>query len=102
MIAVVTQFQMPEPITIEEARKIFLSTASNYKDFPGLIRKCYLLSEDGRTAGGFYLWKSKEESYKLYTEEWKSFVGSKYGRPPTLLYFECPVVVDNLSHEIIP
>jgi hypothetical protein len=101
VITVISQFKLPKPVTIEEARNIFLGTAPNYRDFPGLIRKYYLLSQDGRTVGGVYLWNSKEEADKLYTEEWKSFVRSKYGEAPTLLYFECPVVVDNLSQELI-
>jgi len=101
MITVIVQFKLPKPITKEEARKTFLSTAPNYKDFPGLIRKYYLLSSDGGTGAGVYLWNSKEESDKLYTDEWRGFVTGKYGVEPSVTYFECPVVVDNLTHEII-
>jgi hypothetical protein len=101
MITVIVQFKLPKPITREEARKTFLSTAPNYKDLPGLIRKYYLLSPDGGTGAGVYLWNSKEESDKLYTEEWRNFVTGKYGVEPSVTYFECPIVVDNLSHEVI-
>lgn len=100
MITTITTFQLPEPISREQARTIFLSTAPKYLGLPGLLRKCYVLSEDGRTAGGVYLWESRAEAEALYTEDWRSFVREKYGTDPTVTYFDSPVIVDNLSHEI--
>ena len=67
MITVIAQFKLPQPITREEARQTFLSTAPKYKDLPGLIRKYYILSQDGATAGGVYLWNSREDAERLYT-----------------------------------
>jgi len=101
MTTVIVQFQLPKPMTLEQARQVFLSTAPKYKDLPGLIRKYYIRSEDGETAGGVYLWKSKPEAEGFYTEAWKGFVRGKYGTDPRLTYLDTPVVVDNLSHEII-
>jgi hypothetical protein len=101
MITVFTTFQLPKPITREEARSIFLSTAPNYQGVAGLVRKCYVLSEDGNTAGGIYLWNSRAEAEAMYTESWRAFVRGKYGSDPSLAYFETPVVVDNLTQEIL-
>lgn len=101
MITVIVEFQLPKKITRAEAREIFLGTAPKYQGMPGLLRKYYFLSQDGAKAGGIYLWKSREEADGLYTEEWKSFVRGKYGTDPVLTYLECPVVVDNLSNEIL-
>ena len=100
MITAIATFQLPKPITLDEAREIFMGTAPKYLDVPGLIRKYYLLSQDGSTVGGIYLWESKEEAEALYTEEWKTFVREKYGTDPSVTYMDTPVVVDNLSHEI--
>lgn len=100
MITTITTFQLPQPISREQARIIFLSTAPKYLGLPGLLRKCYVLSEDGRTAGGVYLWESRAEAEALYTEDWRRFVREKYGTEPTVSYFDSPVIVDNLSHEI--
>ncbi|WP_157269677.1 YdhR family protein [Azohydromonas aeria] len=101
MITTITTFQLPQPITPEEAKKIFLSTAPKYQEVPGLVRKCYILSEDGRTAGGVYLWKTRADAQALYTESWREFVKGKYGTEPTVTYFDSPVVVDNATHQII-
>ena len=101
MITVIVEFGLPQPISSRQAREIFLSTAPKYKGLPGLIRKYYFLSPDGNAAGGVYLWKSREDADRQYTDEWRVFVRGKYGSEPVLKYLETPVVVDNVSNEII-
>lgn len=100
MIIAMTAFTLPKPITREEARGIFLSTAPTYRGVQGLLRKHYVLSQDGLTAGGIYLWNSRAEAEAMYTEAWRLFVREKYGTDPTVTYFESPVVVDNVSGQI--
>lgn len=101
MITVIVEFKLPEPISLEQARETFMSTAPKYRGVPGLIRKYYFLAPDGSKAGGVYLWQSREDADRKYTDEWKSFVRGKYGCDPVLTYLETPVVVDNVSDEII-
>lgn len=101
MIIAITSFKLAKPITRDEARAIFLTTAPTYQGVAGLLRKHYVLSEDGGTAGGVYLWNSKAEAEAMYTDSWRSFVRGKYGTEPTVTYFDSPVVVDNLSQQIM-
>jgi len=37
----------------------------------------------------------------MYTESWRSFVREKYGNDPTVTYFESPVVVDNVTQQVL-
>lgn len=101
MITAIATFRLPKPLTVEEAKAIFQSTAPRYQSQPGLIRKYYVLSEDGMTAGGVYLWQSREAADALYTDEWRDFVTGKYGTPPQVVYMACPVVVDNATRQIL-
>ncbi len=101
MITALVQFKLPQPITLDRAREIFSGTAPKYREIAGLIRKYYVLSQDGGTAGGVYLWKSREDAERLYTDEWKAFIRDKYGAEPSVTYFESPVVVDNAVGAII-
>jgi hypothetical protein len=101
MITAIVEFKLPQAITILQAREIFLSTAPKYQGIPGLIRKYYFLTPDGSTAGGIYLWESRDDADRQYTAEWKAFVCGKYGSDPVVKYLETPVVVDNVSNEII-
>ena len=101
MITAFTTFRLPKPITREEARSIFKSTAPKYQGVQGLVRKVYVLSQDGATAGGVYLWNSRAEADAMYTDSWRAFVRDKYGTEPVVTYFESPVVVDNVTQQIL-
>ena len=101
MITALVQIKLPEPIAKEKAQAVFAGTAPKYREVKGLIRKYYLLSEDGATAGGVYLWKSRAAAKQLYTDDWKTFILQKYGTKPTVTYFDSPVIVDNLVGKII-
>lgn len=101
MITAIATFRLPKRLTVEEARAIFQSTAPRYQAQPGLVRKYYVLSEDGMTAGGVYLWKSRADAEALYTDDWRAFVTGKYGTPPEVTYLECPVIVDNTTRQIL-
>jgi heme-degrading monooxygenase HmoA len=95
MITAVVQFTLPKPASLEEATRMFESTAPKYKNLPGLIRKYYLRSEDGCSAGGVYLWESKAAAEKVYNGEWKARIKQVYGAEPTIAWFDTPVIVDN-------
>ena len=101
MITAFVQFKLPQPLSREKAREIFLTTAPKYREMEGLIRKYYMLSQDGETAGGVYLWNSQEDALRLYTAEWKTFIFDKYGALPSVTFVESPVVVDNTTGAII-
>jgi len=101
MITTLVQIKLSETLSIDKAQDIFASTAPKYIEIQGLIRKYYLLSEDGETAGGVYLWESRKAAETLYTDKKKKFILQKYGLAPSGRSFSSPVIVDNLLGKII-
>lgn len=101
MITAITTFKLRKPVTRDEARTIFLGTAPKYLGVHGLVRKVYVVSQGGNTVGGIYLWNSRADADAMYTEGWKAFVREKYGTEPEVAYFDSPVVVDNVTNEIL-
>jgi hypothetical protein len=97
MITAVVQFHLPAPISLSEATQRFESSAPKYQHLPGLIRKYYIRSEDGRAAGGIYLWESRAAAEKVYSGEWRERVEKLYGAKPEIAWYDCPVIVDNLA-----
>jgi Putative mono-oxygenase ydhR len=95
MIVTIVTFDLPKATTLEDITKVFQGTAPKYQGMPGLLRKNYWMSEDGRRAGGIYVWKSRADADRIYTSEWKAFVAEKYGAPPVIAYLHSPVMVDN-------
>jgi len=97
MITTIVQFELSAPITLDEATQRFESSAPKYRNLPGLIRKYYIRSEDGRTAGGVYLWDSRKSAEQAYNAEWRERVEALYGSKPKIAWFDSPVVVDNVA-----
>jgi hypothetical protein len=95
MITTLVQFELPAAITLAEAARRFESSAPKYQNIPGLIRKYYIRSEDGRIAGGIYLWQTRAAAERVYDGEWRERVEKLYGAKPTISWFDTPVVVDN-------
>src|SRR5260370_14756427 len=101
MITTLVQFQLSSPITLAEATRRFEETAPKYKNLPGLIRKYYIRSEDGRIVGGVYLWRTRQAAELLYSAEWRERVGKVYGAKPPITLFYSPVVVVNSTYSPI-
>ena len=61
MITAITTFALPNPITLEEARNIFLSTAPKYRGVPGQLPN----DDDDDTACGLNKPRASEISQGL-------------------------------------
>lgn len=95
MIVTIVTFNLATPTTLAEMTKTFQSTAPKYQGLAGLLRKNYFVSDDGKRAGGIYVWQSRADADRVYTAEWRKFVEGKYGVPPQIEYLHSPVMVDN-------
>ena len=100
MITALVEFRLPSPISLEEATRRFEESAPKYRNLAGLVRKYYLRSQDGRVAGGIYLWESRQAAERVYDGEWRARVGRLYGAEPTITWFDSPVIVDNATGTI--
>jgi hypothetical protein len=100
MIVAIVTFRLQKRWTVDEAARVFKSTAPKYLGKPGLVRKHYYVTEGGDRAGGIYFWESRAAAEACYTAEWKAMVADKYGAAPEILYADVPVSVDNVSNAI--
>jgi len=95
LVAALVTFELESPLSTEEAKAKFESTAPNYRGLPHLISKAYIRSDDGRTVGGFYVWDSREAAEAMYGGDWEQRVTAVYGVAPKLQYFDVPVLIEN-------
>ncbi len=100
MITAVIQIKLPEGKSRSDVVKAFKASAPNYQGMAGLVRKYFLYGDEG-LSGGAYLWESREAAEAIYTADWRKMVAERYGSEPTITYFDTPVVVDNVSGEVI-
>jgi len=99
---IVTVVRMPNAaaLTLDQATAAFLDGAGSYLDVDGLLFKAYLRSEDGETVGGVYWWQDREAAEAKFSSGWFDGVSAKYGSPPTVEFFDAPVVVDAVAQAV--
>jgi hypothetical protein len=95
MIVAIVNFQLPADVTAEQARKLYAGSAPKYRGMKGLVRKYYLWDAEKRIGGGVYLWETRAAAEAVYTDEWKAYITQRYGKEPTITWFDAPVIVDN-------
>jgi len=95
MIVAVVTFQLAKATTAEEMAASFQAAAPMYQGVAGLLTKYFYVSEDGRRAGGVYVWTSRAHADQLYKGEWRALVERKFGSSPTIDFLNSPVMVDN-------
>ncbi|MEQ8227158.1 MAG: YdhR family protein [Rhodospirillales bacterium] len=101
MITVVVNFALPPGTTLADATERYRDSSKKYLDAPGLIRKHYLYNEETMTGGGAYVFETREQAEALFNADWIASITERYKSPPTLTFFETPVLVDNVAGEII-
>lgn len=94
MMTVLVQFKLPETLSVDQAREAFVAAAPEFQEPKELVRKYFLLSEDGVSAGGVYLWTS-EEAARAAHKTYSGIIKERFGNEPTVTFFHSPVVVDN-------
>ena len=95
MTTVVTRFPFPANMTAEEMRAAINEAAPHFRNVPGLIRKQFLLSPDGRTTGGVYLWNDEAAARSFMQERVAPMIRARFRVEPTIEFFESPVIVEN-------
>jgi len=101
MITAVVQFKLTDGTSLEDAAAIFQSTAPRYRGMTGLMRKYYLFDPETSTGGGCYLFETRAAAETVFNDAWRALIKDKYGAEPAIHYFETPIVVDNVSNEIV-
>ena len=95
MIIAHVRFPVPATNRAEFEQKLHASIVK-YEKLDGLIRKYYIMTEDGKTAGGIYLWESKAKAQAGYPAEGAKNMTAAWGQAPMLEYLDCPIVVDSV------
>jgi hypothetical protein len=87
---------MDRAAVLEDAKH----TIPRWRANADLIRKHYVLSEDGY-GGGVYIWPSKEAAQRGHDAAWRESVKQRTGSEPEIRYFDLLMVVDNAEGSVI-
>jgi hypothetical protein len=94
MITAIVRFPLPQDLSPEDVKRAYEYSAPQFREAPGLVRKYYLHGAD-QTGGGVYLWRSREAADAMYSDAWRQRIAERFGTPPTIEYFDTPLIIDN-------
>jgi len=82
------------PPGIDRARLVaeFKAAVPTYQRVPGLLRKYFTVSDDGRF-GGIYLWASAASAEAWFSPAWHERVRKTYGVDAAIEWFDAPIVL---------
>ena len=63
-----------------------------YQKVPGLMRKYFVISDDGRF-GGIYLWDTQASADQWFNAAWHARVRTTYGAAAALEWFDAPILL---------
>jgi hypothetical protein len=95
LYCVLWTYAVPPQLTEAAIRSQFEAVAENYLAVPGLIRKYFGFTEDGKSVIGIYLWQSREAADAFYSPEWIAGVTERWGAAPVKSDWVVPVVAES-------
>ena len=71
------------------------ATIPRWRGNAQLVRKHYLLSEDGTQCAGLYVWPTRAAAEAAHDAAWRASVEARTGSPPEFRYFDLQMLLDN-------
>jgi hypothetical protein len=71
------------------------ATIPRWRANPALVRKHYLLSDDGHECAGLYIWPTREAAEAAHDAAWRAAVEKRTGSAPAIRYFALQMLLDN-------
>lgn len=100
MIAEFVTFRHPEGTTREQALQGALATVPAWQANTKLIRKHFLLGENGAGAG-FYLWPSRADARAAHDAEWIARKEAETGAKVEIVYYDLLLLLDNEAGKVV-
>ncbi|MBK8009085.1 MAG: monooxygenase [Rhizobiales bacterium] len=100
MILELVLFKSPQDKSRDEILEDAKHTLARWRANADLVRKHYLLSEDGLEGGGVYIWPSREAAEQGHNEEWRESVRKRTGADPVIRYFDLLMLLDNTQSSV--
>ena len=96
----IVTFKISPDVTESTLKDKFMESSGLYKDTPGLIRKNYLSDVKNNTAGGVYCFDTLENAQNWFDDKRIEWLTQRYSKPE-INFYDNPIVIDNISKEII-
>lgn len=95
MIVELVTFKAPEGASWQSILADAKSTIPRWRSNDQLVRKHYLVSDDGRKCAGLYIWPTRAAAEQAHDAQWRAGVQQRTGAAPEITYFDLMMLLDN-------
>jgi hypothetical protein len=92
-VVAVVKIPIPKGVTRAQVVAGMVKTIPEYEKLPGLVRKYYTLTDDGKF-GGIYLFENRKAAEDHFNDEWRANIVKTRGAPAEVTYFSVPIVIE--------
>lgn len=96
LVAAVVKIPIPAGVTRAQVVAGMVKSIPEYESLPGLVRKYYTLTDDGKY-GGIYLFENRKAAEDHFNDEWRANIVKTRGAPAEVTYFDVPIVIEGPS-----
>lgn len=100
MITALSKFKLRPGLTRDQAIAEIHETIPIYKGRPDLVRKYIGLDFEAGYGIGIYLWKNRESAEKFFAFA-RAKIREQTGSDPEITFLDTPVIVDNVTGEVL-
>jgi hypothetical protein len=93
LIVAVVKIPIPQGGTRAQVVAGMVKSIPEYEKLPGLVRKYYTLTDDGKY-GGIYLFENRKAAEDHFNDDWRANIVKTRGAPAEVTYFDVPIVIE--------
>ena len=86
-----------EPLLAE-----FFSAVPTHRAISGLMRKNFLIGDNGASFGGLYLWRDEASAKAWFNDAWRERVRKTYGQDAAIDWFDTPILLPTRDAANLP
>jgi heme-degrading monooxygenase HmoA len=101
-VATLVLIRTPAGVTRERLAAEFQSALAAHRAAPGLLRKHFLIGDNGASFGGLYLWKDEASARAWFNAAWHERVRKTYGQDAAIDWFDTPILLPTRDAANLP
>jgi len=101
-VATLVLIGTPAGVSREQIVAEFYKAAPAHRTIAGLLRKHFIVGNNGASFGGLYLWKDEASAKAWFNEAWHENVRKRYGQAATIDWFDTPILLPTRDATNLP
>jgi heme-degrading monooxygenase HmoA len=101
-VATLVLIRKPAGVSRERLIAEFRAAIPAHRAAPGLLRKHFLIGDNGAAFGGLYLWRDEASAKAWFNEAWHERVRKTYGQAAAVDWFDTPILLPTRDATNLP